>query len=294
MKLEELTVDLLKKVVEIYNQKAYPGFSGKKVVDLPPDASLEEILDFFEEKPSKEGEGLRRYAVALGNINYPRMKLVFQEHLFPGEFCFVVDTHDDMEMPPNAPDIEAWLALKQTNRRLKLEIEEAWEEAGIPTQQMLVRLAEELKNPQGPSRGKSILVADDEKSLAKATVEMLRKHGYRVWAVFDGEAALAEVREKRPDLLVIDNEMPKLSGMKVIEELKKDRSTRSLPVLLMTGGPISLSEKERAAGFLCKPFSEKLLVSVVHHLLGEEREEEEAAGEEMGGGLGPEDARKDG
>jgi len=289
LKLEELTVDLLKKVVEIYNRKAYPASSGKKkVVDLPPDASLEEILDFFEEKPSGKGEGLRRYAVALGNINYPRMKLVFQEHLFPGEFCFVVDTHDDMEMPPNAPDIEAWLALKQTNRRLKLEIEEAWEEAGIPTQRMLLELAGQVESKR-PSRGKSILVADDEEDLAQATVEMLKKHGYDAWAVFDGEAALEQVREKKPDLLVIDNEMPKLSGMKVIEALGKDPETRALPVLLMTGGPISLSEKKRASGFLCKPFSEKLLVSVVHHLLGEEREEREPAGDEKGGGLAPEE-----
>ncbi len=268
MKLEDLTVDLLKKAVEIYNQKAYPGASGKKkVVDLPPGASLEEILEFFEERPSGKGEGLRRFAVALGNINYPRMKLVFQEHLFPGEFCFVVDTHDDMEMPPNAPDYDAWLAVKQRNRRLKREIEDAWEREGIPTQRRLLEWAREREVRADPSRGKRILVADDEESLAEATVKRLVKHGYEAWAVYDGEAALEEARGARPDLLIIDNEMPKLSGMEVIGKLREDQATRSLPVLLMTGGPISLSEKEQASGFLCKPFSEDLLLSVVRHLL---------------------------
>jgi len=122
-------------------------------------------------------------------------------------------------------------------------------------------------------------VADDEEEVARTTAALLQREGYRARAVFDGRAALEAVRKEKPDLLIMDNEMPNLSGMEVIDELAKDPKTADLPVLLVTGGPISLSEKARASGFLCKPFSEDLLLSLVRHLLGEKG---------GGGGLAPE------
>ncbi len=277
MRLEELTLDLLERALEIYFQKAYPDRSKKKPpLDLPPDAPPEKILQLFlDETPKEGGESLRRYVMRLGNRNYPYMKLVFQEHLFPGEFCFVVDTHDDIEVPVNAPDYEAWVALKEENRRLKREIEQAWEEEGIPTQTMLQELA--ALNPEGPqvSQEAYVLVADDEEDAAEAVVTLLRAKGYRSRAVFDGRAALEAARAERPDLLVLDNEMPNLSGMEVLDALRREEETSRLPVLLVTGGPISLSEMARASGFLRKPFSEEDFLEVVRHLL-----------EEKGGGGG--------
>mgnify|MGYP006300887419 CR=1 FL=1 len=270
MRLERLTPELLQRVTAIYFEHAYPGHT-RRLADLgiPAEGSPRELLACFtDETPAREQGAVRRYIMRLGNVNYPFMKLVFQEHLFPGEFCFVVDTHDDIEVPRNAPDFDAWLKLKELNRRLKRRIEEAWEAEGIPTQRLLQNLASGRKQGKAEGRGEEILVADDEEEVARAMVGLLQAEGFRARAVFDGRRALEEVKRRPPDLLVLDYEMPELSGIEVIELLQEKEKTAGLPVLLMTGGPITLSEKHQANGFLCKPFSEDVLLDLVHHLLG--------------------------
>ncbi len=79
-----------------------------------------------------------------------------------------------------------------------------------------------------------ILVADDEKDLREALVTFLTDEGFIVVAAEDGEAALLLALKEKPDLLLLDINMPKMSGHQVLSKLRRDRWGKEVPVLLLT------------------------------------------------------------
>jgi CheY-like chemotaxis protein len=116
-----------------------------------------------------------------------------------------------------------------------------------------------------------ILLVEDSKFLRLATERALVRAGYEVSSAADGEEALHVARERMPDLILLDMLLPKLSGPEVLMALKKDDSTKGIPVVVMTG----MSQKNAARlqgdgafGFLEKSAleldkgSEKLLAAV--------------------------------
>jgi len=82
--------------------------------------------------------GIRGYAFRLGSSVFPHLKLqvVGQSH---EELVFSVDTHDQIRVPPNHPDAAGWAQIQTANRKLKEEIERAWEAAGLLTFNALLR-----------------------------------------------------------------------------------------------------------------------------------------------------------
>ena len=80
-------------------------------------------------------------------------------------------------------------------------------------------------------------------------------------------AAVAAVQALRPDLVLLDYELPELDGLQVIERLRADAATKAIPVLLSSAARVSLADIQRADGFLAKPFPEALLFDVVDRVL---------------------------
>jgi CheY-like chemotaxis protein len=116
-----------------------------------------------------------------------------------------------------------------------------------------------------------ILLVEDSKFLRLATERALARAGYEMSSAADGDEALRMARECAPDLILLDMLLPKMSGPEVLAALKKDPSTRAIPVVVISG----LSQKnavrlhaDGAAGFLEKSAleldkgSEKLLAAV--------------------------------
>jgi PAS domain S-box-containing protein len=93
-----------------------------------------------------------------------------------------------------------------------------------------------------PSRG-SVLVADDDENVRVLVREALAAEGHEVTEAVDGEEALALLRARRPDVIVLDLVMPKLDGFSVLEQIQDDPETRFLPVVVLTGK--ELSDEER-------------------------------------------------
>ena len=93
-----------------------------------------------------------------------------------------------------------------------------------------------------PSGG-SVLVADDDKNVRLLVREALAAEGHEVTEAVDGEEALALLRARRPDVIVLDLVMPKLDGFSVLEQIQDDPETRFLPVVVLTGK--ELSDEER-------------------------------------------------
>ena len=79
-----------------------------------------------------------------------------------------------------------------------------------------------------------ILVADDEAGIRQALVRLLEEDGHEVIEAEDGAAALEMVAVHDPDVLLLDNVMPKKDGFHVLEELRKNKASAQLPVIMVT------------------------------------------------------------
>lgn len=120
---------------------------------------------------------------------------------------------------------------------------------------------------------REILIVEDDKGFAKAVVRTLEGEGYGCRTAADGVAALAEVRSKKPDLVVLDLLLPKKDGRSVLKELRKSVETKRIPVVVMSGiFPKRSSEREfvdaGAQAFLEKPFPARTLLETVLNLIG--------------------------
>jgi DNA-binding response OmpR family regulator len=81
---------------------------------------------------------------------------------------------------------------------------------------------------------KTILFIEDEPNLQKTVGQILEQEGYEIKSALDGEIGLQLTRKEKPDLILLDLILPKLDGFKVLEELKKDETTKNIPVIVLT------------------------------------------------------------
>lgn len=118
---------------------------------------------------------------------------------------------------------------------------------------------------------KKILIIEDEIVLAEALKEKLTNIGYEVEVVFDGESGFEKIKERKPDLLILDILLPGINGYEVMEKLKKE--SISLPILIVSnsGQPVELDRaKELGANdFIVKiVFSLKEVAEKVKKIIG--------------------------
>ena len=265
------------RAVALYLEHAYGGGGrpGRMPdLSLPADAPAEQVLRLFQKDVRDDGHGHKsvRYTMRLGNRNYPFMKLVLQEHLVAGEFCFAIDTHDEMNIKPDFPDYDAWVAVRRFNSQLKREIESRFQAEGLATSASLREIVTRREPRCATTGGQcSILLVDDEEDLALTTAALLRSRGYSVEVVYDGRQAIAAAERLLPDLVILDYEMPEMDGLQVISALRERATTARIPILFSTASRCTLAEIQRADGFLQKPFPEELLYEVVQRTLAVRR-----------------------
>ena len=116
-----------------------------------------------------------------------------------------------------------------------------------------------------------ILIVDDDEIIAQLASEALMDAGHACGWVIDGEKALELLRWRRPDLLLLDQDMPGLSGTQVLRSLRGSAENYDLPVIMFTG--ITGLEDENTAYFngaqayLRKPFETDTLLRTVEEIL---------------------------
>jgi DNA-binding response OmpR family regulator len=120
-----------------------------------------------------------------------------------------------------------------------------------------------------------ILVAEDNPQGAELIEDFLDGTGWTVRRVADGEETLQVVHEWKPDALLLDVMMPKLSGFEVCKRLRQDSATRALPVLMITAldqpSDIDRAVDAGTSDFLTKPINATDLVARVRALLESRR-----------------------
>jgi PAS domain S-box-containing protein len=120
---------------------------------------------------------------------------------------------------------------------------------------------------EGRGTGARVLLADDNADLRTYISRLLSERGYEVEVIADGEAALAALRKRRPDLLIADVMMPRLDGVGLLRALRKDEGFRELPVILLSARSGEEAKEEGlnagADDYLTKPFSGRELLARV-------------------------------
>jgi DNA-binding response OmpR family regulator len=124
-----------------------------------------------------------------------------------------------------------------------------------------------------------ILIAEDNPQGVELLDAYLGESGWDVATAVDGEETLQKVRDWRPDLILLDIMMPKISGFEVCKRLKADPATRDIAVLMITALD-QTADVERAveAGtddFLTKPINQAELLRRIRALLASRREKSE-------------------
>ena len=119
---------------------------------------------------------------------------------------------------------------------------------------------------------KTVLVVDDEATIRSALGFSLERERYSVLMSGNGSDGLECVKSSRPDLVILDLAMPRLSGFEFLERLRSDEETESIPVIVLTA--YGFGENRRrchalgAVSFVPKPFSPRSLVAEVGRVLG--------------------------
>ena len=127
--------------------------------------------------------------------------------------------------------------------------------------------------------GEKILVVEDNELNLKLFCDLLRAHGYQAEPVRDGREAVDRARGFAPDLIVMDIQMPHITGLELIEQLKADEELKSIPIMAVTAYA-ARGDEERirdagAEGYVSKPISLIRFVDGVAALLAAARARDE-------------------
>ena len=127
-----------------------------------------------------------------------------------------------------------------------------------------------------------VLIADDDVNLRRVTVKLFSHHGYEVVEAADGMEALDLINRpgERPDLLVLDRQMPRMSGDEVLERLRAESATANLPVIMLTARSSNEDVvgglKAGADDYIGKPFHHEELLARAARLIERARSGEGA------------------
>ena len=124
-----------------------------------------------------------------------------------------------------------------------------------------------------PAAQKTVLVVEDNELNMKLFHDLLDAHGYRVLQTRDGLSALDLARKHMPDLILMDIQLPEVSGIEVTKWLKEDDDLRRIPVIAVTAFAMKGDEEKIREGgceaYISKPISVSHFLATIRGLLGE-------------------------
>jgi two-component system, cell cycle response regulator DivK len=122
-------------------------------------------------------------------------------------------------------------------------------------------------------RDATVLYVEDNEYNRKIVRQLLTRTSYRLREAADGEAALGMVREERPDLILMDVQLPKMSGLDVTRALRDDPATADVPIIVVTSFALSGDEQRAmaagASAYIAQPYSPRELLALINTFLAE-------------------------
>jgi two-component system cell cycle response regulator DivK len=132
------------------------------------------------------------------------------------------------------------------------------------------------KTRNGMARGnagsKTVLIVEDNELNMKLFHDLLEAHGYDTLQTRDGVEALKIAREHKPDLILMDIQLPEVSGLEVAKWIKEDDRLKSIPIVAVTAFAMKGDEERIREGgceaYLSKPISVGKFIETIRHFLG--------------------------
>jgi two-component system cell cycle response regulator DivK len=119
---------------------------------------------------------------------------------------------------------------------------------------------------------KTVLIVEDSELNMRLFNDLLEAFGYRTVKTRDGRQAVPLAREHKPDLIVMDIQLPEISGLEITDRLKKDPALKSIPVVAVTAFAMRGDEQKiLAAGcdaYLSKPISVTTFLETIRRFIG--------------------------
>jgi two-component system cell cycle response regulator DivK len=120
---------------------------------------------------------------------------------------------------------------------------------------------------------KRILLIEDNEFNRKIVRDLLGRQPYDLLEANDGEAGVAAARRDRPDVIVMDVQLPKLSGLDATRAIRADPDTAKIPIIVVTSFALSGDDKKAmdagASAYLAKPYSPRQLLDTIRKMAGD-------------------------
>ena len=121
------------------------------------------------------------------------------------------------------------------------------------------------------SRPTKVMVVDDSVTVRKVTTRLLERNGMEVVTAKDGVDAIALLQDHKPDIMLLDIEMPRMDGFEVASLVRHDEKLRDVPIIMITSRT-GQKHRDRAMSigvneYLGKPFQEKILLETIERLV---------------------------
>jgi two-component system cell cycle response regulator DivK len=122
------------------------------------------------------------------------------------------------------------------------------------------------------SMAKTVLIVEDNELNMKLFHDLLEANGYETLQTRSGVEAISLARKHKPDLILMDIQLPEVSGLDVIKWLKEDEKTRSIPIIAVTAFAMKGDEERIREGgceaYISKPISITMFLDTVKHFSG--------------------------
>ncbi len=120
---------------------------------------------------------------------------------------------------------------------------------------------------------KKILLVEDNEFNRKIVRDLLTRQPYSLLEAHDGEAGVEAARREKPDLIIMDVQLPKLSGLDATRQIRAEPETAKIPIIVVTSFALSGDDKKAmdagASAYLAKPYSPRQLLEAIKKWLGD-------------------------
>lgn len=196
----------------------------------------------------------------------------FESRLFEGEMAYAVEIKEPAVVRNELGKLKVE-GVKESFRSISESVEAMHEWAGSLKQDLVPQL-ESVRSLTEISRAARplVLIVDDDEFQHKILKQMLRDEDMDFVFASSGVEALAGLRKHRPDLILLDYEMPQFNGVEVLRRLKSSKKFGSIPIVMVTGisdrEVVGEAVKAGVADFVVKPFERDVVISKIRRFLG--------------------------